>query len=27
VSHLIADRLADMSTLLGALDSRSRDFH
>ena len=27
VSHLIADRLADMSTLLGTLDSRSRDFH
>jgi error-prone DNA polymerase len=27
VSHLIADRLADMSALLGALDSRSRDFH
>ncbi|MDE1894299.1 MAG: error-prone DNA polymerase [Pseudomonadota bacterium] len=27
VSHLIAERLADMSALLGALDSRSRDFH
>ncbi len=27
VSHLIAHRLVDMSGLLGALDSRSRDFH
>ncbi len=27
VSHLIAHRLTDMSGLLGALDSRSRDFH
>ena len=27
VSHLIAHRLTDMSALLGALDSRSRDFH
>jgi error-prone DNA polymerase len=27
VSHLIAHRLIDMSELLGALDSRSRDFH
>ena len=27
VSHLIAHRLLDMSALLGALDSRSRDFH
>lgn len=27
VSHLIAHRLIDMSALLGALDSRSRDFH
>jgi len=27
VSHLIAQRLIDMSDLLGSLDSRSRDFH
>ncbi|WP_266158095.1 error-prone DNA polymerase [Dyella silvatica] len=27
VSHLIAHRLIDLSALLGALDSRSRDFH
>ncbi|WP_130618028.1 error-prone DNA polymerase [Dyella amyloliquefaciens] len=27
VSHLIAQRLIDLSPLLGALDSRSRDFH
>jgi error-prone DNA polymerase len=27
VSHLIADRLIDLSELLGSLDSRSRDFH
>jgi error-prone DNA polymerase len=27
VSHLIAHRLHDLSELLGALDSRSRDFH
>jgi len=27
VSHLIAHRLIDFSPLLGALDSRSRDFH
>jgi error-prone DNA polymerase len=27
VSHLIAQRLFDLSELLGALDSRSRDFH
>jgi error-prone DNA polymerase len=27
VSHLIARRLLDMSTWLGSLDSRSRDFH
>jgi error-prone DNA polymerase len=27
VSHLIARRLVDISTWLGALDSRSRDFH
>lgn len=27
VSHLIAQRLIDLSPLLGSLDSRSRDFH
>jgi error-prone DNA polymerase len=27
VSHLIAHRLIDFSSLLGSLDSRSRDFH
>ena len=27
VQHLIAERLQDLSPLLGALDSRSRDFH
>jgi error-prone DNA polymerase len=27
VQHLIAERLQDLSSLLGELDSRSRDFH
>jgi error-prone DNA polymerase len=27
VSHLIAHRLKDLTSLLGALDTRSRDFH
>jgi len=27
VRHLVAKRLVDLSHLLGALDTRSRDFH
>jgi error-prone DNA polymerase len=27
VVHLVAERMADRSALLGALDVRSRDFH